>query len=1234
LDTTERHLSSEEIEWLSERLGAKEPAEVTEGLEGARQHLASCDRCQKLVQMHDRVQRDFGWLKSSALIGTGEGCPSLEEWGHLLAGMLPETRAQELLEHCGVCDACGQRMRGFTEDFSDELSEEDRRALAGLESGKPGWQSAMARSMKALSDAHRHMPEPPIRVPAQLPGLWIRWAFACAVVVLLAAGVWIYRGFRGSSVDELLARAYTEQRTLELRMAGAAYAPLRQERGSARSSVAKPSALLKAEYLIKDELTVKPEDPILLGRKGKAELLEWQYDEAIRSLRHALDLQPGSPDLLCDLATAYAQRGDVESRPLDYGQAIEYLGQAISRKPDDAVLLFNRAVVEERLNLFEEAAKDWEHYLLIDPKGAWANEARQHLEAIRRRQKEGAAAPVAERDPAHAIQAFERGARENSASESGWPDSLDEDYLDVALTNWLPALSAPVAKGGRDITERPEWRALNAFSHILVAHHKDHWLEDMLLVSSKPSVMAGWKELGAATNLNIAGEFDEAAGAAQRAVRFFSSGRCLAGMLRALWEEAYALQRQQHGDLCFSVDERGRQMNRQTAYPWLAVQFDLEHSICSAMLGQLGSARTTAEKAVLLAESARYGTLTLRALQAAGTEVASEDPERSWALFAEGLKRHWAARYRPFRVYQFYAEMAYTPESRCQWHLAQTLMDEAVAHIARTSNRLTEAVARQSLAVDTQMAGDTRHAIEQFRRAANLFGSLPPSPTTRTFRFSAEVYEASLEVEDGETERALQTLRDARRDYSEQSQYWVWLHYYQALGDALLRHGGNVDKAERALWAAVYISEAALSTLKTDADRALWEQRTAGAYRSLVEAELQRNSAAEKVFELWEWYLSAPIRIPERHYREQPIDFSALETAPVLPVLSTVDSTISRLSDVTVISFADLKSHMLVWVFNRSGVQMVPLQVSRSTLEPVVRRFLRLCEDPTSDMADVRRTGSQLYDWLFAPIEDRLVSSRSLILELDGTLRPIPAEALVNRQGEFLGQRYELVVGPGLQFQEFLRRTSSFKPQDKVLVVGTSAARANFDLRLEPLPDSETEVRNISARFLHSTVLLGNEATFDALQRELPFVRVFHFAGHAIVSPTRTGLVLAPARKMTEKDGSPAEFLDASQIRKLAIPRADLVVLSACATAGDDGGVGDSQSLVRAFLRAGVPHVIATRWNVDSHSTSALMQEFYGRLLYGEQPAAALRSAAEVVRQNQGTAHPYYWAAFTAFGRD
>jgi CHAT domain-containing protein/tetratricopeptide (TPR) repeat protein len=1233
LDTPERHLSPEEFDWLSESLGVGKPAGGPEDVDYARRHLASCDRCQRLAQMHERIRENVSVLKASRKTEPGEGCPSSEEWGYLLAGLFSETRARELLEHCVDCDACSERLRDLSKDLSDDLTEEDRQVIEGLASSKDAWQRAMARRMIAASDTLHGEGKKVPRVPSRRFLAWTRWAYASAAALVLVAVAWFYGTHRDGSLDGLLAHAYAEQRTMELRVPGASYAPLRQERGSARSSVTKPSSLLRAEYLIKEGLASKPEDAALLGSKGEAELLEWQYDEAIASLRHALDLQPDSSDLLGNLATAYAQRGDVESRPLDYGQAIEYLGQALSKKPNDPVLLFNRAVVEERLNLFGEAAKDWENYLRVDAKGPWAKEALQRLDAIRRREKESSLRPAAERDPILAVQALEKHRVHNSASARDWPDSLDEDYLDIAVTQWLPALADATTRGSADMAERPEWRALSELSRILVSNHRDRWLADLLAAPATSIVVRGWKGLGTAAALNAAGDFDGASREAERAVRLLSTGKCPAGVARALWEQAYALQRQQHGDLCLRVDERGMRMNRSTAYPWIATQLDLEHSICSAMLGRIGSTRASTAEAVALSQSASYGTLVLRALQIAGTEVASEDPERSWIWFAKGLQRHWAGTYRPFRAYQFYAEMSFTPESRGQWHLARTLMSEATIHIARTPNRLTEAVARHSLAVDTQMTGETPAAIEQFQRAAQLFASVPQSPATRTFRFSAEVYEASLEVKEGQTDRALQSLSRARREYSEQSQYWVWLHYYQALGDALLQGGGKLDEAERALRSAVYISEGALSTLKTDADRSLWEQRTAGAYRSLVQVELRRKWGAEKVLELWEWYVAAPTRLPRRSFGAQAIDFAKVESAPELPAMPKInDSTIDS-GAATVLSFADLNSGLLVWVFNRNGVQLIPLQVSRGDLERVERRFLRLCADPSSSTADVRRAGRQLYDWLFTPIEDRVALSRSLVLELDGVLRGIPFGALVDRQGEFLAQRYELVISPGLEFQNLLRRTPSFTKGDKALVVGTSASGTNAGFKLEPLPDTGTEARNVSFLFLHPTVLLGNEATFGALRRELPLVRVFHFAGHAVASPTRSGLVLAQTQSKDEPNGSSSEFLDAAKIRALAIPGTDLVVLSACATAGSDGDLADPESLVRAFLSAGVPHVIASRWNVDSHSTAELMGGFYDHLTHGERPAEALRSAAGALRQNPQTAHPYYWAAFAAFGR-
>ena len=72
--------------------------------------------------------------------------------------------------------------------------------------------------------------------------------------------------------------------------------------------------------------------------------------------------------------------------------------------------------------------------------------------------------------------------------------------------------------------------------------------------------------------------------------------------------------------------------------------------------------------------------------------------------------------------------------------------------------------------------------------------------------------------------------------------------------------------------------------------------------------------------------------------------------------------------------------------------------------------------------------------------------------------------------------------------------------------------------------------------------------------------------------------------------------------------------------------------LAQAFLRAGVPHVVASRWDVDSVSTRIFMRDFYHKFVMGRSPAAAIALAARSILQRPGTAHPYYWAAFNAFG--
>jgi CHAT domain-containing protein len=91
-----------------------------------------------------------------------------------------------------------------------------------------------------------------------------------------------------------------------------------------------------------------------------------------------------------------------------------------------------------------------------------------------------------------------------------------------------------------------------------------------------------------------------------------------------------------------------------------------------------------------------------------------------------------------------------------------------------------------------------------------------------------------------------------------------------------------------------------------------------------------------------------------------------------------------------------------------------------------------------------------------------------------------------------------------------------------------------------------------------------------------------------------------------------------------------LVVLAACSSGKGKDGALDTDNLVHALLASGVPRVIASQWNVDSATTSELMQSFYRNVGKGEPVARAMFEARnEMVKHAQ---HPYYWASFTVAG--
>ena len=338
---------------------------------------------------------------------------------------------------------------------------------------------------------------------------------------------------------------------------------------------------------------------------------------------------------------------------------------------------------------------------------------------------------------------------------------------------------------------------------------------------------------------------------------------------------------------------------------------------------------------------------------------------------------------------------------------------------------------------------------------------------------------------------------------------------------------------------------------------------------------------------------------------------------------------------------------------SRKGAYARVLPAGRKEIEGLAHEFI----DEIRSKGPAAEISKQLYNLLLKPVRETSSATRFLIVP-DGILNLVPFEALRDAEGKYLLESRVISYVPSGTVLDTLRRTARRQLAPKeLLAVGDVAYEdqpsvaqglqlpATSLRRLEDsfadlsrivlpnLPQTGEEVKEISKMFgQDAVVLLGKDATETAFKREpLDQFRILHLAVHGfadLVYPERSALVLG-IDPTSDDDG----LLQAREIMRLHL-NAELTTLSAC-----DSGVGRLQgqegisNLVEAFLVAGSKAVVASLWNADDTFASALMEEFYGRLAYGDDISHALRNAKlDLLTRYGEQASPFYWAGFVIVG--
>jgi CHAT domain-containing protein len=283
--------------------------------------------------------------------------------------------------------------------------------------------------------------------------------------------------------------------------------------------------------------------------------------------------------------------------------------------------------------------------------------------------------------------------------------------------------------------------------------------------------------------------------------------------------------------------------------------------------------------------------------------------------------------------------------------------------------------------------------------------------------------------------------------------------------------------------------------------------------------------------------------------------------------------------------------------------------------------------DPRAETQALRRESRALYEAFIAPVQQNLLPGKTLVIESEGRFSQIPFEALIDSHGQYLIERYPIVHSLGQGFDSRLRNDAGITSQSPALIVASDASSPAQGLI--PLPDVAAEADAIGDSFTSAQVLKGHEATLEKVVGRLPSTAVFHFAGHSLATPQNTGLLFPPRPQSSD----PFSLLDAPDLARLDLARLHLAVLSACSTASAVGGSDGFNSITEALLRAGVPHVVASRWAVDSEVSRAYATSFYREVLSGKPISESVRTTALKMLADPRTSHPYFWSAFAAYGR-
>jgi hypothetical protein len=1150
-------------------------------------------------------------------------CPDVSDWLRFAAddlasnalsgqelpgGKFTPSKRQQILAHAALCTGCLNRLRESQRVLLEETTSGEQASLQELASTTPQWQHRLAAEL-AQTPHGTGRAQHPFRFA------WSFGAGLAAALILSSIGMLWWRNT--SAPEKLLAEAYTQSRTSELRIPGAAFASVKPEnhlRGGTTDR--EPAPLLSARATIERKLEKTPSDPHWLQMQARADMLEEHYDPAIDVFDRLLAAGPVTASLLLDDGMAYYLRGTATGSENDRATALDNLRRADELAPSDPVILFNEAIVMEDRGLVMNAVETWNRFLKFERDPKWQEEGRQRLQALEAKLS---------RVKTHESRMQQHLATPQSmralAADPATLAGIDEEFSTTLLPRLLDAaylLPGDRSRGSPcDETCAAARALLDALATSLQHNHQDSWLKEFLPSASSPiptNYLSAAHALGQAIDADTRGKYAAAEAASLESRDLLRKLGNVAGAERAEVERAYALQRSYTFAQCHQAIASINAGRR--GFAWIEAQAVALDAACDVRAGTAALSNPLIGQAAALARTSHYTLLELRAgnVMAMGA-VESGDTESAWRLCMVPLRRFYEGDYPAFRIATTMGGIASVEDSTPRLQLDLLANREAFHLFSISGNSSYLAEMRELLIRAAFRAGSIAEAREQMGIAAAELAIGPGQRSSAGTQAESEIAMAQFYLDHGDVSNAATALDAAKRHMAGEDNPVQFRSYAIACGslEIALEH----HKAAEAILGPAIMKEE-LQAKGAGEQNIVFARQNRELYAALAGVWLSEGRPPDEILALWERYRLRILGLPVQVCANNRLDCLKSQIA------STFDHWRQAKTRKTLVGQIVLRDRVLLYQFDGDRLTWSQQPIPRDELLSDATFLERVASSPATSQISVDQAARRMGDLLFGTTQTSPSPDGALAIESDPLLGNLPWAAVETAEGP-IGLHLDLEESPSIVLdRNDVKREGKTLAATRPLIVGASVTTDGSPL----LPEALEEARRVAGDSPNSNLLLGNEATEARVAALTRSASILHFAGHASQYDGATRLLLAPSGSTGDRP-----YLDSALFRKDPPRAARLVVFSACSSGKrEEGWDHGMEDIVDTLASLGVPEVVATRWQIDSASAVPLMDVFYRGLASGRTVPQALTAARQSLAHDARFRHPYYWAAYYASG--